>query len=561
NAPLIAPVIAQSSAHRRALLRPNAVRGCLLAAMLVPACADDTGSAGAQDTEQDGTSGTDGGTMDAVDETSQTGADDGSSDGGETPPGVAAARMALEPLVAALCEHAFACCNADEMAFQIGSAIADAAQCTSTTLDVLEAGGNPPYLQSSQISLHDVLPFFAYGLNPDEVVVDEAAFAACAEAIVNQPCAASAGSEGRNCVAPEVVDLEACDLDLLFIGQRAAGEDCSTYRGFECAPGLLCDFFDAVSGVCVETLSVGDACFADYNCYGDLLCDYGTGTCTAPAQLDEACAYANPEDPQIGTETTRCAGNLVCDPITETCGSQTCGFGSSCDADEECPQGLSCVQYRCDFLGVTGEECFQDGDCAAGPCVYTGFGSVCHEIAADGEACEQHNGCASNYCDPATGECTEQLAAGTACDPTAPAEQCEAGYCDGVDCVAFGDLGDACPAVQCNYIENHQCWDGTCQAFPLPDGQPCGSPSDCQSGSCSTVCQPPPAVGDACTLGGCGTDAFCALTDGNDGTCQARRGRGELCTSSSECWGGCEPVFGELRCYGNAPGIAFCDGE
>ncbi len=534
-----------------------------LTAALLPGCADDTGPAEAQETE-DGTTGGDATGIDGTSDDDGSG-DDADSDGaddesGDAPPGVEAARMALEPLVAAQCQHAFDCCNGDEMAFQLGPAVTDAEVCTNTVLDVLEAGGSPPYLESSQISLNDVLPFFAYGLDADAVVVDEAAFAACAEAILAQPCAPAAGSDGRNCVAPEVVQLDSCDLEQLFVGQHTAGEECSTYRGFECAPGLACDFFDAASGVCVETLSTGDACFADYNCYGDLLCDFATGTCVQPAGPGEACAYTDPADPQVGTETIRCAGSLVCDPLSETCGSQTCGFGSSCDQDNECPAGLSCVQYRCDLPALAGEQCYSDDDCGSGLCIYTGSANVCQDPVGDGEACAEHRQCTSEFCDPSAGQCAATIAAGSACDPALPAEQCTDGFCDGVDCVAFGEVGDVCPDVQCNYIDNEQCWDGTCQAFPLPDGATCSSPFDCQSGSCSTVCQPPPAIGDACSLGGCGNDTFCELTDGADGTCQARRQRGAICNSHYECWGGCEPRFGELRCYGNGPGTAFCDG-
>lgn len=539
------------------------VTSWIIAAALLPACADDAGN--------DGGDGTDEGTETAATEADTDETADGDSGGstgasadsvgtGNTSPGIEAARIALEPIVAAQCEHAFACCNVDEMAFQLGSAVADAEQCTDTTLAVLEAGGSPPSVVSSQIFLSNILPFFAYGLDPDDVVTDEDAFAACAAAILDQPCASSGGSEGDNCVAPQVAEVDACDFDLLFIGQRGVGEDCSTYSGFECAPGLSCDFYSSANGVCVEALSTGDSCFADYHCYGDLLCDYQSGTCVASAGPDEPCAYTNPDNPDVGTETTRCAGSLVCDPLSETCGSQTCAFGSSCNVESECPAGLSCVKYRCDLRGVTGEECYEDDDCATGSCVYTGFQNLCHDLTDNGDACQQHNACVSGFCDPNAGECAATISVDGACNPALPAEQCSDGFCDGANCVAFGDIGDMCPAVQCNYLADQQCWQGTCQSFPLPEGVPCGSSFDCQSGSCSTVCQPPPSPGDACTLGSCGAEMFCELADGNDGNCQPKRGRGAPCSSANQCWSGCEAVFGELRCYGNAPGIAFCDG-
>lgn len=500
---------------------------------------------GTESTTGTGTNGTD--VLDGTD-----------TDDSDGPAGVEAARMLLEPLVAAQCENTFSCCNGDEVAYQLGSAVVDAADCTERTLDVLEAGGNPPYLQTGSLYLGNLLGLFAYGVDASVVQVDDDAIATCVAALSAKPCAPSSAS-GESCTPPEVSYLDECDFRKMFIGQLSEGESCTSYNGLECAPGLLCDYFGSSGGVCVQTLSQGDNCFEDYNCESELICDYASGQCTTPAEAGEACAYANPENPQFGTETTRCRAGLVCNPLTQMCGAADCNFGDYCgDDDAGCPEGMSCVANTCNLLGEAGDQCYDDDDCAQGHCNYLGDSSVCQDLIANGGGCGDHSDCDSGFCDPAQAECAAQTAIGSACDPGLPDNQCDEGYCDGTDCAAFADVGEDCTAIPCNYFNNEQCWDGMCQPYPLPNGQTCSSPFECESQICEGTCQALPDTGEDCLPGGCGPDAYC--DDFTDGVCQPRKSWGAPCAGNTECWGSCNAYFGELRCTGQAPGEALCDG-
>ncbi len=278
-----------------------------------------------------------------------------------------------------------------------------------------------------------------------------------------------------------------------------------------------------------------------------------------PADAGEACAFADPENPIFGTETTRCRSGLVCNPVSQTCGARDCNFGDYCgDDDSACPAGLVCVAGRCDFLGLEGDLCYQDNDCAQGRCSFLEGVSLCQNLVAIGGSCGDDSDCASSFCDPTGSECAAQTAIGDACDIGLPNDQCDGGYCDGVNCVAFTPVGGDCSASPCNTIAGDQCRDDVCQPFPLPNGQTCFNDFECESQSCDETCQPPPGVGDDCLPDECADGAYCnAFTDG---VCEAKRGWGAPCSSSIECWGSCETVFGELRCYGLGPGEALCDG-
>lgn len=535
--------------------------GVLCFALVAPGCYEESPAGVDTDfTDTDGAStGGSVGTTTASSTTQETSADDSTgAESGGTPAGVEAARMLLEPLVAAQCENTFACCDAGEVAYQLGGAVTDAADCTARTLDVLEAGGNPPYLRSGSLYLGGLLGFFAYGIDASVVEVDEDAIAACVAALSAKPCAPSTAG-GGNCEPAEDAYLVQCELKTLFIGSKTEGESCASYSGLECGPGLLCDFFAGTGGVCVSTLSQGDSCFQDYNCPDNLICDYATGQCSVPAEVGEACAYADPVNPVYGTETTRCRSGLVCNPISEVCGAPDCNFGDYCsDDDALCPEGLTCVAGRCDLLGLEGDNCYDDDDCAQGRCNYLEGASVCQNLIEDGGECSDSSDCSSQFCEPAASECAAQVAIGEACDALLPDDQCDGGYCDGVNCVAFTPVGGDCTASPCNFIAGDQCRDGVCQPYPLPDGQACSSDFECQSESCDETCQPPPGIGDDCQPDGCAQGAYCNAF--SDGVCEAKRSWGAPCSNSIECWGGCESVFGELRCSGAGPGEALCDG-
>ncbi len=527
---------------------------CLLTvfALTAAACGDDAGGGGTEQAS-DGTAATAGATVDDTGATAGSGPGDG--------PGIEAARALMEPVVRAQCEYLYGCCNADEVAYRLGPAVADPDACTNLVLDRMEAGIGGQNLGIPGLYLDNFLPLFAYGL-PSGVAVNDAGFTTCQSEIAALACPMSA-TDGSTCAPYVQVDVTCAPTDL-FTGSGAAGDDCSLYQDIECAPGLSCLQYGPATGVCVDSLGVGAACLSDHECEGDLICDYTTATCAEAAGFGEACAYADSANPVIDTETVRCQQGLRCDPQSETCQPQDCGFGSYCGGDDDrCPQGLSCVAGRCDFLAQAGEQCWDADDCADGTCASGPGGQFCVPLTALGDVCGESQQCASGYCDPNVGECSSQVPPGSACQPGLPTEQCADGYCDGINCIAFAELGDPCPPGECNWVAGHSCLGDTCVEYPYPEGTPCGSGFDCESGSCAGVCLAPAVAGDPCQLasGQCGDAMFCDGAAGAaDGTCQPRLGQGAPCTSHSQCWGGCEAVFGQQRCYGLGPGQVACDG-
>lgn len=542
-------------------MRPHSSLLSFTLIVCLPACGDD-GSASNNDSETDtdtpGSTGIDGSTSSGPTDPDTTASSGTGDDTDSPPPDLEGARMIFEPIVRAQCEQAFSCCNADELFLRLGGTTADAATCTTRILDLMEAGISPPNFGFNDVYLQNFLPLFAYGLN-GEVTANEAGIEACAASISEQGCPASI--DGENCSPSAVVPSSACELRNLFVGNGQLGDACGLYQNIECAQGLQCNIYGPNTGVCIETLSAGDPCFDDYNCQGDLLCDYMTDTCIEPALVGEPCAYADHDAPQLGTESIRCAPGLNCNPASGVCESQECTFGTYCNEDDTlCPEGLSCVTGQCDFLAEAGEQCWNDDDCAEGQCTYNGQSHVCQPLAGNGASCFDAQQCESGFCNN-TGSCAAQIDVGDACDGSQSQYECDGGYCDGAMCVAFVGVGEDCTAGPCDYTQDVRCIADECVAPPFPNGEFCNDDDECDSGHCSGVCNTPLALGDACAVGSneCASDAYCAAVN-DGGECRARLPEGAPCTTNADCWGQCEPVNGELRCFGTAPGQRVCDG-
>jgi hypothetical protein len=139
--------------------------------------------------------------------------------------------------------------------------------------------------------------------------------------------------------------------------------------------------------------------------------------------------------------------------------------------------GEACVQ-----LDELGDSCVGEATCVEALCVAS------PELVAEGGACDA------------------ELDFGTTCEPGT--------YCFDVDgdgqarCVPIPEAGEACLGAQQLCGAGLACTDGTCVVAP-GDGEPCntsgGSPcrEDLQCNLETTVCEPLPVGGEACTF-------FCA---------------------------------------------------
>jgi hypothetical protein len=229
----------------------------------------------------------------------------------------------------------------------------------------------------------------------------------------------------------------------------------------------------------------------------------------------------------------------------------TVAIGGDCVMDEECDGAA-----RCDFA-------------AACP-------GQCTELAAEGEACDENDHCASGLsCSETSGRCETPGGPGDACEAGEPscgfgyacagadAENDQPGHCRTYDEVFAGADGDVCdpvnavlcaPSLSCQVdaftvatgIEAHCAPSvgsaASCRvAFPdqCPDDEYCDVPASALEGTC----KPRPAIGQPCGLEPFETEGtICeAYARCNGGVCKALSNLGESCAVDAVCYSGhCE---------------------
>jgi hypothetical protein len=446
--------------------------------------------------------------------------EEGGAGEGGVPAHLDEVRAAIKPLADAECKWIFQCCNADERAGELGPG-PTAADCADR---VLQAESTTLYtlyylpLSDSTIQVLNEIGRLSYGTAYDHVTIDAAAVQACAQSIGSRACSKPAPKD--HCVPQAPVD-DPCVGRKLIVGKQPLGGSCDD--SLDCAPGLFCRNTTGSGGRCLKTGQVGDTCFADAEC-GDAICDFVTGKCVKGAAYGEACSFADPAHPQQGTEKVRCASNLACDTVTLKCSDAGCAGGSNCSVDANCPAGTVCVTNRCGTPGKPGARCFRDTDCESDHCVYDPIanGQVCAVAFPDGTACNQDQDCASHFCVFGLngGSCTalQPMGMGSPCTTN---QQCMSQVCANNKCAEKGESGAAC---------------GSPTLPPCDDALYCAPADDASEG------------------GAPGADASAA------GTCKAKKPEGAPCTLDIECWGGCMPSHGQLRCGGTGPGQAHCGG-
>ncbi len=340
--------------------------------------------------------------------------------------------------------------------------------------------------------------------------------------------------------APECVDEDPNDC-VVTACSPSTGQCVSTPRpnGSACSDGTVCTGPDTCNaGVCTGTTLVACADPDPDDCL-EVYCHPTLGGCLVRPRPDGATC----SDDDACTTDERCVagscqGELVdCEdgnPCTETSCSAELGcvtkpLYGACDDGNPCTDGTLCDNGQCKggvkTCGCTGDEDCADlagGDLCAG--VWTCVAQQCVHQAGTEVTCPTPPGapCTEAVCDPSTGTCMNQPAAGTpACDDGSACtilDRCQAGACKGLkrNC----DDGNPCTADSCDPAKG-------CVNAPTANGTTCdlaGCPDGglCSGGSCQ------PSGAQAC---GCASDADCAahedgdfcngtLRCGADGQCQ-----------------------------------------
>jgi hypothetical protein len=480
------------------------------------------------------------------------------------------AREGIEPIIDAQCAWLFACCSDGELDYSLGPFTEDAPNCVERILAALESGnmGLPTALTGVASLL-----YLAYDIDLDRVELDMDGIQACADSITEEECNAPPewGEEPpEHCIPGEVPEEDPCEVDKLLIGLQGVGEECNPAMDFECEGELRCVDHDYV-GICARAAAIGEFCFDDTECEAELYCDFESGTCERGADVGEPCAYSDPANPIPGTESTRCAAGLSCNPTTGRC-VEFCAEGAICVGDIECPEGLLCVLGRCRRPGLPGDPCGRDEDCISEACDMAS--GICQSRLPTGALCNQDIDCDSRFCNPFTGYCERGSMVGEPCLTMSDVE-CIGGWCDPLTdpdnpiCRDYVGAGELCPQPQaCDAEADLTCISGVCFSLPLANGTQCTMSMECESLLCwEGLCQNGTAVGGGCDTVGllkpCDITAYCMVGMGaTQGTCLLKHQAGEECLMDEQCWGSCVARWGGMMCDTTpaySPPSAVCD--
>ncbi|MEM6992525.1 MAG: hypothetical protein AAF721_18570 [Myxococcota bacterium] len=497
---------------------------------------DDDGDADETEGESDGA---DGGDADP------DGGPDGTADDGDpTDTGGGDVVQDVEPLIAALCEWEFGCCDDGERGYRLGPFTTGAEDCTARFMQQLVSNDIDPASPRS-----DLLFTLGYTIDLASSAPNPEAIDACAAAMGARPCNEWSGTAA--CVPPSGPPADdPCRLDNLFTGLLPAGEECNPalapWADVECVPGTVCQAIGD-DWTCVDKGGPDEFCRADATCLPGLYCDIAHGRCALRAGDGEACEFADDSDPVPGTETIHCREDLTCDPQSGTCAAY-CTERYRCGADGQCPLGQSCVPH---------------------PEIGAGY-AYCAPIGAAGDACDSHRDCEDGlHC---FGDyCLADLAVDVSCDFDA---QCTDGlYCQNI-CRALKPEGELCgDDRECDPESTIGCItsaDGRrCRGALLPNGVRCADGENaggnwCISGVCERIaddgvvlaaCHEGAQLGEPCDnansqdIHRCAVGLYCADLEAGVGHCEAMVGPGEVCAED-----------GDQQCLGGHCGAAW-DGD
>jgi hypothetical protein len=272
-------------------------------------------------------------------------------------------------------------------------------------------------------------------------------------------CSESYNPDTNDCTANDPAE-SSCDLDAMFCTADTCDGAGTCVAGGDPCPGTECNMCQEDTDSCFDPS--GTACTDDgMFCNGPEECD-GSGTCVGTG------------DPCPGGECNTCQED------TDSCLDPS---GTACTDTSPPPTG-DCNAAQCDGSGTCNQAFTTEGD-----------GTACGD-QTDTD-CDNPNTCLS-------GVCEDNFEIGeTSCGAPTCADSCtqkNEDFCDGegscsdggtLDCGAYACVDGGCKvscdsnADCCATVGYDTCQDGSCCKS---DGQTCGSPSECCSGSCSGTC-------------------------------------------------------------------------
>ncbi len=541
-----------------------------VASLMASACGGNGGGKGT-DGETDGGSETSGTT--STSESSSDSAGTVGTAGTAGTAGTSGATTGVDPgdaireLIEARCAWMFDCCATGELAYTLGPFTGSREMCVERILGVLETGSTSSPLEAGP---SDLLLFLKFSHALDRMEFNGDAVAACVQHLATAACTPRPGPPTPHCEPGTTdPDTDPCALDRIAVGKQAIGQDCEPALQAECLPGSRCVNFGN-KGVCAGLGVVGESCFADGDCVSPLVCDFaGGGACAAGSEVGGPCAFSDPTNPVLGTESQRCERGLFCDPTGLTCVGGTCAPGAPCATDSQCPEDYLCIQGSCLPVQDEGGPCATHLHCVSGICNFVTLTCTAPTGVADGQPCMIYIQCRSGWCHPTNLLCEPKSEPGEPCDALSNL-QCTEGLCDTTDpanpvCRAYSGQGEPCTtALECDPVLGVTCFNDICQDFP--NGETCTVANQCQSGLCwMTLCDDFPPHGAPC--GGvdqkpCAADAYCSVPLGQTaGICTVLNGAGSPCTGNLQCWGLCDEIWGERMCDDTPPtDFAWCDG-
>lgn len=318
-------------------------------------------------------------------------------------------------------------------------------------------------------------------------------------------------------------------------GSYCGGSVCKAYKkegqscaadGAQCAPGLYCDEEQR----CQSFAGQGESCETAAECQSGFVCapekEGGSNVCTVPAKEGEPC-----------WSDTSCNSRLfLCVDDVCTLGVE---HGAPCFDERNCPEGDTCLRDDresefgiCDAPLGADAPCNAETDCADGFwCVNATGTPQCTERLGVGDSCSMGVPCrAELYCDLRTTECAARGSVGDDCDRE-QYDGCEDSlHCAwNGKCVSRGGEGDPCTALTTGSCDLGLFCDRTDHTCEPPSGEdgPClpGEFESCEEG---LYC--------ACDGQEC-SDFDPGVQDPGE-VCEAMKPNGQACGSSTQCTSG-----------------------
>jgi len=333
-----------------------------------------------------------------------------------------------------------------------------------------------------------------------------------------------------------------CQLDN---GEKKWICDYSAVQNFE-STEKSCDGLD---NDCDGTSDEKEICEDGVPCTDDI-CDPNAKVCNHVTNA-QACDDKNPCTDDVCDTTKKACSHLdhvgACDDGNACTVGDACQKGKCVSGEKKpCNDSNVCTNDYCD----PNKGCVYEGIPDASPCVPSGNKCVLTGACLKGQCeaeqtkqCDDNNGCTTDYCNGATGEC-EHVAVSSFCDDgnaCTKNDQCQGGLCKG------SPVANCC-ASDIDCADTNPCTVDTCKAGLCTNDAKAGNGLKCDDGNICTL-------GDHCANGLCIKDKADACDDANPctlDTCEPASGckhallpDGANCDDKNVC-------NGVLTCQGGA---------